>query len=269
MRTIMLPSILDVTARNFNMKNESVRLYELGSVYTPVDGAKLPNERKILSAAAYGDLDFFDVKGAVETLAEGLRISGLTFRAKTDNPSYHPGRCAEVYCGNDYIGVFGQVHPKVLENFNVSGEVYAMELEVEALYKNRGGIVEYKPLAKFPAISRDISVVCDEKITAAAVEACIRDGAGELLETVRLFDVYRGAQIGANKKSLAYTFTMRDHSRSLTDEDADAAMKRILKLLSARTGCGAAWITISFSAFYEKRPVSRQGVFCCKGYRPA
>lgn len=236
MRTIMLPSILDVTARNFNMKNESVRLYELGSVYTPVDGAKLPNERKILSAAAYGDLDFFDVKGAVETLAEGLRISGLTFRAKTDNPSYHPGRCAEVYCGNDYIGVFGQVHPKVLENFNVSGEVYAMELEVEALYKNRGGIVEYKPLAKFPAISRDISVVCDEKITAAAVEACIRDGAGELLETVRLFDVYRGAQIGANKKSLAYTFTMRDHSRSLTDEDADAAMKRILKLLSARTG---------------------------------
>ena len=100
----------------------------------------------------------------------------MTFRAKTDNPSYHPGRCAEVYCGNDYIGVFGQVHPKVLENFNVSGEVYAMELEVEALYKNRGGIVEYKPLAKFPAISRDISVVCDEKITAAAVEACIRDG---------------------------------------------------------------------------------------------
>ena len=160
----------------------------------------------------------------------------MTFRAKTDNPSYHPGRCAEVYCGNDYIGVFGQVHPKVLENFNVSGEVYAMELEVEALYKNRGGIVEYKRLPSSRQSAATFRWSAMKKLQLRAVEACIRDGAGELLETVRLFDVYRGAQIGANKKSLAYTFTMRDHSRSLTDEDADAAMKRILKLLSARTG---------------------------------
>ena len=236
MRTLMLPSILDVTARNYNMKNETLRLYELGSVYTPVAGEKLPGERKILSAAAYDGVDFFDVKGAVETLANGLRIHGLTFRAKRDNPSYHPGRCAEVYCGGEYVGVFGQVHPKVLENFNVSGEVYAMELEVEALYQNRGGIVAYEPLAKFPAISRDIAVVCAEDVTAAEIESCIREGAGKLLETVRLFDVYRGAQLGEGKKSLAYTFTMRDRTRSLTDEDADAAMQRILKLLASRTG---------------------------------
>ena len=141
-----------------------------------------------------------------------------------------------MYCGDDYVGVFGQVHPKVLENFNVSGEIYAVELEVEALYKNRGGIVEYEPLAKFPAISRDIAVVCAEEVTAAEIEACIREGAGKLLESVRLFDVYRGAQLGDGKKSLAYTFTMRDRTRSLTDEDADGAMKRILKLLASRTG---------------------------------
>ncbi len=236
LRTLMLPSILDVTARNYNMKNDSLRLYELGSVYTPSETEKLPNERKILSAAAYGGVDFYDIKGAIETLADGLRIQGLSFRAKRDNPSYHPGRCAEVYCGDDYVGVFGQVHPKVLENFNVSGEIYAVELEVEALYKNRGGIVEYEPLAKFPAISRDIAVVCAEEVTAAEIEACIREGAGKLLESVRLFDVYRGAQLGDGKKSLAYTFTMRDRTRSLTDEDADGAMKRILKLLASRTG---------------------------------
>ncbi len=236
MRTMMLPSILDVAARNYKMKNESLRLYELGSVYTPVEGEKLPNERKILSAAAYGDVDFFDVKGAIETLADGLRIRNLTYRAKRDNPSYHPGRCAEIYCGGDYVGVFGQVHPKVLANYDVPGEIYAVELEVEALYKNRGGIVEYEPLAKFPAISRDIAVVCSEDVTAAEIESCIREGAGKLLETVRLFDVYRGAQLGAGRKSLAYTFTMRDRTRSLTDEDADAAMKRILNLLAARTG---------------------------------
>ena len=236
LRTLMLPSILDITARNYNMKNDSLRLYELGSVYTPSETEKLPNERKILSAAAYGGVDFYDIKGAIETLADGLRIQGLSFRAKRDNPSYHPGRCAEVYCGDDYVGVFGQVHPKVLENFNVSGEIYAVELEVEALYKNRGGIVEYEPLAKFPAISRDIAVVCAEEVTAAEIEACIREGAGKLLESVRLFDVYRGAQLGDGKKSLAYTFTMRDRTRSLTDEDADGAMKRILKLLASRTG---------------------------------
>ena len=236
LRTLMLPSILDVTARNYNMKNDSLRLYELGSVYTPSETEKLPNERKILSAAAYGGVDFFDIKGAIETLADGLRIQNLSFRAKRDNPSYHPGRCAEVYCGDDYVGVFGQVHPKVLENYNVSGEIYAVELEVEALYNNRGGIVEYEPLAKFPAISRDIAVVCAEEVTAAEIEACIREGAGKLLESVHLFDVYRGAQLGDGKKSLAYTFTMRDRARSLTDEDADGAMKRILKLLASRTG---------------------------------
>ena len=111
-----------------------------------------------------------------------------------------------------------------------------MELEVEALYQNRGGIVAYEPLAKFPAISRDIAVVCAEDVTAAEIELCIREGTGKLLETVRLFDVYRGAQLGEGKKSLAYTFTMRDRTRSLTDADADAAMQRILKLLASRTG---------------------------------
>ena len=236
MRTVMLPSILEVAARNFNMKNSALRLYDLGSVYTPVEGEKLPHERKILSAAAYGNVDFYDIKGAIETLAEGLRIQNLTFRATHENPSYHPGRCAEVYCGDELVGVFGQVHPKVTENFNVSGEIYAMELEVEALYENRGGLVEYEPLAKFPAISRDIAVVCKEEVTAAEIEACIREGAGKLVEEVRLFDVYRGAQLGAGKKSLAYTFTLRDRTRSLTDEDAEAAMKRILQLLSSRTG---------------------------------
>ncbi len=236
LRTLMLPSMLDVTARNYNMKNENLRLYELGSVYTPVEGEKLPRERKVISAAAYGGVDFFDMKGIVEALAAGLRMEPLTFRATRENPSYHPGRCAEIWCGEEYIGVVGQVHPKVLENFNTSAEVYAMELEVEVLFRNRGGLVEYVPLARFPAISRDIAVVCREEVTAAEIEACIREGAGEQLESVRLFDVYRGIQLGLGKKSLAYTFSLRDLNRSLTDEDADAAMKRILKLLSDRVG---------------------------------
>ena len=236
MRTIMLPSMLDITARNFNMKNENLRLYELGSVYTPVEGEKLPRERKVISAAAYGGVDFFDMKGIVEELAAGLRMQPLTFRADRSNPSYHPGRCASVWCGDQCIGVVGQVHPKVLENFNTAAEVYAMELEVETLYENRGGLVEYVPLAKFPAISRDIAVVCREDVTAAEIEACIREGAGKLLESVKLFDVYRGVQLGIGRKSLAYTFSLRDLNRSLTDEDADGAMQRILKLLAERTG---------------------------------
>ncbi|MBE6936062.1 MAG: phenylalanine--tRNA ligase subunit beta [Ruminococcaceae bacterium] len=237
LRTIMLPSILEVAARNYNVKNPAMRMYELGSVYVPVDGEKLPRERKILSGAIYGDgADFFEMKGAVDALAAGLRMKNISYRAQKNNPSYHPGRCAEIYCGDTYLGVIGQVHPKVVENFNAATEIYAMELEVEALFANRGGIVEYEPLAKFPAITRDIAVVCNEDVTAAEIESCIREGAGKLLESVRLFDVYRGAQLGEGRKSMAYSFSMRDRTRSLTDEDADGAMKRILKLLAQRTG---------------------------------
>lgn len=236
MRTTMLPSILDVAARNANMKNKNARIYELGSIYTPVDGERLPKESKVLAMAAYGEVDFFSVKGIVEALALELGMGRLDFEACRDNPSYHPGRCAVISIGGDRLGVMGQIHPLVAENYNTSAQIYTAELDVPALLAHKGGLTQYKPLAKFPAVSRDIALVCDESVTAAGLEACIREGVGALLERVELFDVYRGAQLGENRKSVAYTITMRDRTRTLTDADADAAISRALALLEKNTG---------------------------------
>ena len=236
MRTTMLPSILDVAARNANMKNKNARIYELGSIYTPVDGERLPKESKVLAMAAYGEVDFFSVKGIVEALALELGMGRLDFEACRDNPSYHPGRCAVISIGGDRLGVMGQIHPLVAENYNTSAQIYTVELDVPALLAHKGGLTQYKPLAKFPAVSRDIALVCDESVTAAGLEACIREGVGALLERVELFDVYRGAQLGENRKSVAYTITMRDRTRTLTDADADAAISRALALLEKNTG---------------------------------
>ena len=236
MRTTMLPSILDVAARNANMKNKNARIYELGSIYTPVDGERLPKESKVLAMAAYGEVDFFSVKGIVEALALELGMERLDFEACRDNPSYHPGRCAVISIGGDRLGVMGQIHPLVAENYNTSAQIYSVELDVPALLAHKGGLTQYKPLAKFPAVSRDIALVCDESVTAAGLEACIREGVGALLERVELFDVYRGAQLGENRKSVAYTITMRDRTRTLTDADADAAISRALALLEKNTG---------------------------------
>ena len=123
MRTTMLPSILDVAARNANMKNKNARIYELGSIYTPVDGERLPKESKVLAMAAYGEVDFFSVKGIVEALALELGMGRLDFEACRDNPSYHPGRCAVISIGGDRLGVMGQIHPLVAENYNTSAQI--------------------------------------------------------------------------------------------------------------------------------------------------
>ncbi len=236
MRTTMLPSILDVAARNANMKNKNARIYELGSIYTPVEGERLPKESKVLTIAAYGSVDFFAVKGIVEALAMELGMDRLEFSACRDNPSYHPGRCARISVNGDELGVMGQIHPLVAQNYNTSAEIYTVELDVPALFAHKGGLTQYKPLAKFPAVSRDIALVCAESVTAAQLESCIRAGVGTLLESVELFDVYRSEQIGEGRKSMAYTITMRDPTRTLTDADADAAVSRALALLEKDTG---------------------------------
>lgn len=236
MRTTMLPSIMDVTARNANMRNKSARIFELGSVYLRNGGEKLPQERKVLALGAYGGVDFYDLKGAIDVMALELGMARLEYRANTAGSTFHPGRCADIYCEGEYIGVLGEVHPRVLEAYNTSAKIYAAEIDMELLYAHKGGRTVYKPLAKFPSISRDIALVCDEAVTAAQLERCIREAAGELLENVELFDVYRGGQLAGDKKSLAYTLTLRDPSRTLTDSDADDVVGRCLETLKEETG---------------------------------
>ena len=233
MRTTTLPSMLEILTRNYNFRNKSAKLYELGRTYfAKNDGSGMANEPKVLSLGAYGaDMDFFSLKGAVETVLEGLHIANVTYTAETNNPSYHPGRCAKVWCGDTYLGILGQVHPHVASNYGVDCELYAAELSFDAMFASMGGKAVYHPLPKFPAVTRDIAVVCDQTVTVGALEDCIRRGAKGLLKDVTLFDIYTGAGIPSGKKSVAFNLTLRSDDRNLTAEEADADVKSILELL--------------------------------------
>ena len=235
MRTTTLPSMLEILSRNYHYRNKSALLYELGRTYfAKNDGSGMADEPKVLSLGAYGPgMDFFALKGAVETLLEGLRIGNVRWEAETQNPSYHPGRCAAVYAGDTLLGVLGQIHPHVAANYDVDCELYAAELRFDALYASMGGKPVYQPLPKFPAVSRDIAVVCDTAVTVGALEDCIRRGARGLLKDVALFDIYTGTGIPEGKKSVAFSLTLRSDERSLTAEEADADVQHILDLLAA------------------------------------
>ena len=236
MRTTILPSMLEIVTRNFNFRNKSVRLYELGKIYLPREDG-LADEPKFLSMGAYGDgIDFFGFKGTIEAMLDALRIRDVRFAACTDNASYHPGRCAKVYAGNQELGIFGQIHPAVAANYGVDAEIYTAELSFDALYACRGGIPVYQPLPKFPTVSRDLALVCDEKLTVGELEACITNAAGELLRNIRLFDIYRGAGIAEGKKSVAFSLELRADDRTLTDEDSADLVSRVLAQLEEKLG---------------------------------
>ena len=241
MRTTVLPSMLEILTRNYNYRNKTAKLYEVGRIYLPGGEDGLADERKILSMGAYGeDMDFYTMKGAIEAILKEIRAEDVHFEGPTGVPSdasYHPGRCATVWSGSNCIGIFGQIHPLVTRNYGVDGEFYCAELSFDALMNARGADAEYTPLPKFPAVTRDIAVVCDEAVTVGALETAIRKGARGLLKEVSLFDIYRGKGIDEGKKSVAFNLILRADDRSLTAEEADADVKAILEVLEQ--DCGA------------------------------
>ena len=236
MRTTVLPSMLEILTRNYNFRNKSARLYELGRTYFEREDGTA-DEPKMLSLGMYGeDADFFALKGAVEGVLKELRVENAEYVAVNDNPSYHPGRCAKVLVGDVEVGVFGQIHPLVAKNYDVDAEFYCAELSFDALFQVKGADPQYKPLPKFPSVTRDIAVVCDEAVTVGALESCIRKGAKGLLKDVALFDIYRGKGVDEGKKSVAFNLILRADDRSLTSEEADADVKNILETLEKELG---------------------------------
>jgi phenylalanyl-tRNA synthetase beta chain len=246
MRTTMLPSILGALARNWNLHNKSVRLYEVGRTYHKTDAPKpckgpyssgMALERNELVLGAYGDhMDFYDLKGVVESICAELKIENIRFLAEKENPSYHPGRCAKVYAGETYLGIFGQVHPLVAVNYDVAEEMYAGQLNFDALYDCSKPLATYQALPKFPAVERDIAVVCRNAVTVGELEDCIRRGAKGLLKNVSLFDIYQGHGIAEGMKSVAFNLTLRADDRSITSEEADEDIRSILDQLKSDLG---------------------------------
>jgi len=238
MQTTTLPSMLEVLATNYNKRNAQAWLFEISKEYLPTTPDKLPEEPQRLTIGMFGGCDFFDLKGMLEVLMEKLGVSGLRFtRCGEDCPydeaaAFHPGRSAVIYSGTAPLGIFGEIHPTVQENYGIGVKTYAAKLDIPALFAAACEEITYKPLPKFPAMTRDLSLVCDESIPVAELEDAIREAVGKPLEKVELFDVYRGEQIAKDKKSVSYKIVMRSADGTMTDEQADAAMKRVLKALT-------------------------------------
>ena len=235
MRTTIIPSMCEVLARNYNYRNASACLFEIGNEYIP-SGGELPDEPARLAIGMYGNnADFFDIKGKVEELLDILGIDDCEYeacRSSEDYPegnAFHPGRCAVVIKDGVKLGIFGELHPETLENYEIGVKAYVAKLCIPEMMKYANDVKTYKPLPKFPATTRDISVVCDDALPVASLEKAVKAAVGGILEKVELFDVYKGKQVGEGKKSVAYSISMRSHEGTLTDEQADAAMKRVLK----------------------------------------
>ena len=232
MRTTALPSMLDILSRNYAYHNKSVKLYELAKIYLPVDGQVLPEEPKYLMLGAYGEgQNFFKIKGELEAVLGAMRIRKVAYSAVNNNPSYHPGRCAEVSVDGITVGYIGQVHPLVAKNYDIDADVYCAQINLTVLAEHKLEDPTYTPLPKYPSVTRDLAVVCDEAVTVAAAENVINTAAGKLLRSVRLFDIYRGTGVAEGKKSMAFSLELRADDRTLTDADSEQVVTKVLTAL--------------------------------------
>ena len=237
MRTTTLPSIMESLGRNYSRNNDYVRLFEIGRVYIPnEDESKLPTEKNILTIGIYGDCDYLDLKGIVENVIDGLGIAKAKYVRESENPSYHPGKTAALMVRNKKAGVFGEIHPDVIENYGIDVDCYVAELDLDALFEASNMNKSYKALPKFPAVTRDIALLCDDSILVAEIEETIRKAGGNLVEKVQLFDIYKGAQIPEGKKSIAYAIAYRDEKKTLEDKDIAKVHEKILKALEHKLG---------------------------------
>ncbi|WP_295076593.1 phenylalanine--tRNA ligase subunit beta [Ruminococcus sp.] len=262
MRTSTIPSMLDVLSFNYNNRNDKACLFEIAKEYLPASEEKpfingdtlansgkqkhrysysLPDEPQRLTIGMYGgDADFYTLKGMVEQILGELKIDDVEYIRAADSDIFdekyalHPGRSAVILKDGAPLGIMGEVHPDVQETYEIGVKTYVAKLNIPELMAAAADKITYQPLPKFPATTRDLSLLVDEDMPVAELEKAIKGAVGKILEKVSLFDVYRSDEMKQNgKKSIAYSISMRSHEGTLTDEQADGAMKRVLKALSA------------------------------------
>lgn len=231
MRTISLNGILTSLATNYNRRNKDVKLYELGNVYLPesVPVTTLPEERMQFTLGFYGDGDFYTMKGVIEEFLESIGMKDKKeYDPKAGKNFLHPGRQANIIYGGKVLGYLGEVHPEVLDNYGIGTKAYVAVLDMPEIIPFATFDRKYEGIAKYPAVTRDISMVVPREILVGQIEAVIAQRGGKILESYALFDIYEGSQIKAGFKSVAYTLTFRAKDRTLEDTDVSAAMKKIL-----------------------------------------
>ena len=238
MRTTAIPSMLEVLSRNNNYHAGKTALYEMAKIYIPdVDPKNLPEERRRITVGFFRDGDFYTLKGMVDKLLDVAGITDATYVAERNDAAFHPGRCARVVCADGTVlGTLGEIHPAVSAGYEIDVPVYIADLDFENLFAKANLDKQFKALPKFPATTRDFAFVCDDALEVGAIEAVMKKAGGKLVEDVKLFDVYRGKQLGEGKKSVAFSVILRAPDRTLTDEEADKTSKKILTLLEKELG---------------------------------
>ena len=237
MRTTTIHSMMECLGRNYSRNNDYARLFEIGKIYIPkADETELPIEKNILTIGMYGNCDYLDLKGIVENALENLGLSKVMFTRESTNPSYHPGKTAALMIGNTKVGVLGEVHPNLSENYGVDTNCYLAELNLDLLFEYAKIDKKYKALPKFPAVTRDIALLVNDEVLVQEIEETIRKAGGNLVEKVELFDIYKGAQIPEGKKSIAYAIAYRDERKTLTDNDVNKVHDKILRSLEYKLG---------------------------------
>ncbi|NEZ47732.1 phenylalanine--tRNA ligase subunit beta [Clostridium niameyense] len=237
MRTTTIPSMMEALARNYSRNNDYAALFEIGKIYIPNEDAnKLPEEKNILTIGLYGNVDYYNLKGIVENVLEVFGIENYKLKREEENPTFHPGRTAILNIKKKYVGILGEVHPDVEDNYDIEERCYIAELNLDELYKQSNLKKEYKPLPKFPAVTRDLAVIVDEEVMVQEIENIIKNQGGNILESFTLFDVYTGKQIPEGKKSIAYSIIYRRIDKTLKDEEVNKVHNKIVRTLENRLG---------------------------------
>jgi len=239
MRTTIIPSMLEILSRNYNNRNETARLFEIGNEYIHTSDTTLPEEPLRLAIGMYGSaIDFYDLKGCVEAILDSNGICNVEYeRISTgesfdEKSAFHPGRSAVIIKDGKEIGILGEIHPIVSANYEIETKVYVAKIKIPELISISKIEKTYTALPKYPSTTRDLSLLCDDSIPVASLEKIIKNSIGNILEKITLFDVYKGKQIEEGKKSVSFSMVLRSHNETLTDEHADKAMKKTLKELS-------------------------------------
>lgn len=232
MRTLPLNGMLTSLANNYNRRNKDVRLYEIANVYIPkaMPVTELPDERTQLTLGMFGMGDFFDLKGVVEEVVEAIGLKGLkTYDPNAGKNFLHPGRQANILYGDVVLGYMGEVHPDVADAYNIGTKAYVAVLDMPTVMEHANFDIKFTGIAKYPAVSRDLSMVMKKEILVGEVEEVIRKNGGKLLEDCTLFDVYEGDQIEAGHKSVAYSISFRAADHTLEEKEITTVMDKILK----------------------------------------
>lgn len=234
MRTTLVPNLLEVIARNVNRSIDVVKAFEIGNVFLPkqMPVTELPIEKKTMVIGLVGkNDDFFTLKGNVISVLDKLGIEGYRFASEKNHKTYHPGRCATIIWNEHVIGTLGEVHPKVLENYNIKERTYVAELDFNLMLQLTKTDKLYQPIPKFPAVTRDIAMIVKDEVPAGQIEAVIMANGGNILESVKLFDIYKGKQIEDGYKSIAYAMIFRHAEKTLTDDEINKVFNKMLEAL--------------------------------------